>query len=114
MPQQFRSKPRSAAKTIAPRRESRTKRGYTAEWDRLSTAYRKKNPFCKFCLEQGRMTLVVLGNTGVVDHKWPIEDGGPTWDPNNLQSLCHGHHNGLKRLLQNYARDTRQFDKIIL
>lgn len=114
MPQTFRSKPRPAAKALKPQRLSSHERGYDGKWRRYSEAFRRKNPFCAFCLQRGRMTLVVLGNTGVVDHKWPVEDGGPMWARNNHHSLCHADHNGLKRLLENHARDTGQLDQLIL
>ena len=38
---------------------------------------------CKTCGRAGRLD---------VDHIVPMSDGGSTWDPDNLQSVCRGCH----------------------
>jgi 5-methylcytosine-specific restriction endonuclease McrA len=104
VPQIFRSRPKSAAKIVRPQEPNSTARGYDAKWRRYSERFRRKNPFCARCLEAGRMTLVVIGRTGVVDHKWPVSDGGPFWDPTNHWSLCSSCH-GWKAQLENHWRE---------
>lgn len=57
-------------------------------WKDIRDLYYKENPLCKWCEEEG---LVVPGD--VVDHIKEINDGGEKLDINNLQTLCHKHHN---------------------
>lgn len=84
----------------ADHEESASERGYDAKWTRLSVAQRRKHPFCRFCEQEGRETVIAED----VDHIIPLEDGGARLDPANLQSLCKRHHYGLKARLQDYAR----------
>lgn len=113
MPKVFRAGAhRTAIKRIEPKRSSPRARGYDSRWDAYSERYRKAHPFCRFCEERGLLTLIVEGNTGVVDHKRPIVDGGAMWDPANHMPLCHACHNGLKRRLEDHARSTGQLDQI--
>ncbi len=60
----------------------------TTAWRKLRRAYAKANPVCETCRKNGRATAVA-----VVDHIEEIKNGGDglAWD--NLQSLCHLHHN---------------------
>jgi 5-methylcytosine-specific restriction endonuclease McrA len=80
-------------------RGSARERGYDRQWDLMSAAYRRKNPFCAFCEQDGRDILC-----DDVDHMIPVADDGPVHDVENLISLCRPHHNGLKRDLERYAR----------
>lgn len=73
---------------------------YDHVWEKLSLSHRRRNPFCRFCEQQG----FECTPADDVDHIIPIEDGGAKLDRNNLQSLCRKHHNGLKERLQRYAR----------
>lgn len=110
----FRQSPPKIGRNVKLREPSSSKRGYGGGWKRASRAFRRRNPFCAFCRQSGRLTLVVEGKTGVVDHKWPISDGGPKWDPSNWQPLCTQHHSGLKAMLEEHARKTGQMDQIAL
>jgi 5-methylcytosine-specific restriction endonuclease McrA len=80
--------------------ESSTSRGYDYRWGKLSLDFRRKNPFCKFCEQEG----FEASPADDVDHIIPIEDGGARLDPANLQALCKRHHYGRKERLQLYAR----------
>lgn len=82
-------------------RGSSRSRGYTATWDRFSYNYRRRHPFCAECERRGRVV-----SADVVDHIVPLEGGGPKFDPENLQPLCHECHNGWKRELEEAARET--------
>lgn len=80
-------------------RGSPRERGYDAKWDRISIEFRKRHPFCLFCSQQGRDTLVDL-----VDHVLPVVDRPDLrHDWNNLIQLCV-HCHGLKARLENEAR----------
>jgi 5-methylcytosine-specific restriction protein A len=57
-------------------------------WRKLRAIYLKRNPLCERCYAEGRITPAVI-----CDHKVEIKDGGARLDPDNLQSLCHAHHN---------------------
>ncbi len=46
------------------------------------------NPLCVECLDE---EMIKPGR--VMDHKKPIDRGGPVWDRDNLQWLCDYHHN---------------------
>jgi hypothetical protein len=89
-------------------RPSPTSRGYDSRWRRRSEAYRKRFPFCARCFEIG---LDVFAD--VVDHKYPVRDGGPMHPPDSgIWPLCMGCH-GWKERLEEYARSTDQMDRII-
>jgi|TARA_R110000764_G_scaffold211893_1_gene298087 5-methylcytosine-specific restriction protein A len=60
----------------------------TAMWKRYRKAKLMLNPLCEHCEEYGDATIAT-----VVDHVVEILDGGAVYDINNLQSLCHPHHN---------------------
>lgn len=68
------------------RRGTSRERGYTSDWDRLSTRVRQEEPFCRLCLAAGRVRATVL-----VDHIVAKVDGG-TDDLANLQGLCRPCH----------------------
>lgn len=59
---------------------------------------------CQICLEKGIITEA-SGRKGNVDHKIRLEDGGPMYDPANLQLLCLKCH-GIKSAREGIARDT--------
>jgi len=60
----------------------------TNQWKQLRDYFIKRNPICSWCDEEGKTKLA-----DVVDHILPIKKGGSRTDENNLQSLCHRHHN---------------------
>lgn len=93
-----------------PRHEDSPRaRGYDGRWDRLSIEFRKKNPFCRWCDQEDRVTAV-----DVVDHIIPRKDAPERMhDWKNLQSLCH-HHHGVKTEMEEYARRRDELDKLHL
>lgn len=60
----------------------------TYKWRKTSESYRKAFPLCCQCSDKGRTK-----KANVVDHITPIKEGGALYDWDNLQSLCHSHHN---------------------
>ena len=84
-------------------RESARARGYDNDWQKLSLKYRKAvKGRCEECAREG-----VLHLCDVVDHMVPIVDHPELrleWS--NLDALCHKHHNGVKRRIENFARKT--------
>jgi hypothetical protein len=89
------------------RRGSPRDRGLDAEHDRMSLAFRKANPFCRFCDQEGR-----VGLARIMDHILPRREYPELKsDPNNCQGLCH-HHDGVKQAMEVHARATGQVDKL--
>lgn len=60
----------------------------STRWRNFTKKYRRLNPLCIHCLKEGKTTM-----TEVVDHRIPIRQGGDKWNSDNLQGLCHYHHN---------------------
>ena len=58
------------------------------EWKDLRQYFITRHPLCKWCEEEG-----TTNKGDVVDHIKEITDGGESLDFNNLQTLCHKHHN---------------------
>lgn len=69
------------------RRPSAAERGYDYRWQKASRYYRSKNPLCRMCKDEGRTR-----EGDVVDHITPLPEGDK-YDEDNLQTLCHMHHN---------------------
>ncbi|MGV6872542.1 HNH endonuclease [Pseudochelatococcus sp. B33] len=104
----FRPRPKTLkVPTGRERRESPRKRGYDSAWDRLSRQYREENPFCEMCDQAGRIRFC-----DVVDHMYPVADGGPVHDRSNLWSLCYHHHHGWKARAEALARRTGRLHRI--
>lgn len=59
----------------------------TYRWKKLRATKVELNPICEHCEELGIARAVQE-----VDHIHEVEDGGPIWDIENLQSLCKRHH----------------------
>lgn len=90
-------------------RKDAGRRGYDHIWSKLSDRFRRKNPFCRFCEQQGRDATPA----DVTDHIIPVQDAPDMrlkWS--NLQPLCDHCHNGLKRRLEEHARSTDQIDML--
>lgn len=64
-------------------RPSSQVRGYDANWQRLSAAFRREHPLCQRCRERP---------SELVHHLRPISAGGSRLDPANLISLCKACH----------------------
>lgn len=60
----------------------------TSAWRSTRNAFIKANPYCVDCAKEGKKVLA-----NVVDHKKQIIENGDKFNPDNLQSLCHHHHN---------------------
>jgi 5-methylcytosine-specific restriction endonuclease McrA len=63
----------------------------------------ERDPFCAWILRDGER-CPRLGEE--LDHVRPLDQGGPEYDPANLQLLCTEHHR-LKTALENSARRSR-------
>jgi 5-methylcytosine-specific restriction endonuclease McrA len=83
---------------------------YTWRWRRFSEHYRRRFPFCAECFRRDNR----LAYEGVlVDHKYPVADGGPMLPGDDgVMTLCVPCH-GAKTAMETYARDTGQMDQII-
>lgn len=84
-------------------RGSRHERGYDAEWVALAAEYKKSvKGRCEECARRG-----YLETCDAIDHMEPVADNPDRrLDRSNLDALCHKHHNGLKRRIEEYARKT--------
>lgn len=60
----------------------------SGSWRKVRNRYRKTNPLCVDCKKDGYIV-----RADVVDHIVPIKAGGESLMLDNLQSLCHMHHN---------------------
>lgn len=88
-------------------RGSPRERGYDAEWDRISRAYRRQHPFCEACEQIGEDTV-----GDVVDHILPVQDRPDlVHDSSNIWCLCNLHH-GWKGRMEAFARETGQLDML--
>ena len=59
------------------------------KWRKARSEWIKLEPLCVHCLEEGKHTP-----GDVVDHKVPVSvDPTLSLDGDNLQTLCHAHHN---------------------
>jgi 5-methylcytosine-specific restriction endonuclease McrA len=89
-------------------RSSPRERGYDALWDRKADSYRRKHPFCARCEQIGRVRFA-----RVVDHKYPVQDGGEVHcNLDGVWGLCFQCH-GWKQNLELYARKTGQMERIV-
>ena len=105
MPSNFKFKP--LGQRVSTRSSPRG-RGYDALWDRKARVYRQKHPFCARCEQNGRQRFAK-----VVDHKYPVQDGGEVHcDLEGVWGLCTKCH-GWKQNLEIYARKTGQMERIV-
>ena len=56
-------------------------------WKRLRLLKLAQDPLCELCQRQGKATPATE-----VDHRTPIEQGGPARDYDNLASMCKPCH----------------------
>lgn len=84
-------------------RGSRHERGYDADWTKLAADYKKSvKGRCEECARRGYLAVC-----DVIDHMVPVSDAPERrLDRANLDALCHAHHNGQKRRMEEYARKT--------
>ncbi len=65
---------------------------YDATWNKLSKAFRGRNPLCVYCLQIGKVT-----RSEVVDHIIPHKGNGELfYDQDNWQTLCKHCHDSVK------------------
>jgi 5-methylcytosine-specific restriction endonuclease McrA len=73
-------------------RDTKTPKGgrfySSSRWRKASERHRQREPLCRECKTQGRITV-----GAVTDHIVPISQGGDPWDENNHQTLCQPCHN---------------------
>jgi len=77
---------RQTQKNVDARRGTSNQRGYDSTWRRLRRMVLNREPLCRECLKEGRLTPATE-----VDHIIPLASGG-TNDLENLQPLCHSCH----------------------
>jgi 5-methylcytosine-specific restriction enzyme A len=58
------------------------------KWRNFRKEYLRNHPICLHCEDEGSVRPAQ-----VVDHIKPVRLGGEIYDVNNLQALCHNHHN---------------------
>jgi 5-methylcytosine-specific restriction endonuclease McrA len=89
------------------RRGSRQERGYSSDWEKVATEFRKANPLCAECLRKDRVTVADL-----VDHVLPLRDFPDLrLETSNLQSLCSKHH-ALKTAMEIFARKSGSLEMV--
>jgi len=78
MLQPLRGRGPRATKILSKRyeRTSATERGYDHVWRKVSAEHRRRHPFCVWCDQNGQLIFAKLA-----DHKYPVSDGGPMFDP---------------------------------
>lgn len=87
-------------KAFDERRGSSSSRGYGATWRKFRERWLKEHPLCVYCQRENRVTAAT-----VVDHIIPHRgDMELFWLIDNVQSLCHSHHNSIKQREENEAR----------
>ena len=77
-------KPKEAYKDI---KKTNYKLYNSSKWRKYAHAFRRENPLCKMCLDEGRTTP-----SEMVDHVKEINKGGSIWDESNHQCLCNNCH----------------------
>ncbi len=70
------------------KRDSASKRGYNARWQKAPGHFLTLNPLCLDCQQDGRVVAAK-----VVDHIIPHKgDDELFWNQDNWQPLCKSHH----------------------
>jgi 5-methylcytosine-specific restriction endonuclease McrA len=64
-------------------------------WKRMARIQLQQHPFCKMCLQQGKIVLA-----SVVDHVIPHKGDHQAFWFGELQSLCRRCHDGRERQLE--------------
>jgi 5-methylcytosine-specific restriction endonuclease McrA len=110
MPQPLRGRSTLPAKTLSKRyeRTSATSRGYDHVWRKVSAEHRRRQPFCAWCEQIGKLEFAKE-----VDHKFPIVDGGSMFASDNRWGLCKMHHS-VKGEMERFARQTGEIEKLPL
>ena len=73
------------------KRNPASNKRYGREWRKIRNYFIAYHPFCKMCLDEGRYVLAEE-----VHHIKPLNEGGDN-SPENLMSLCKGHHSQITR-----------------
>jgi len=69
-------------------RGTASQRGYDARWGKVRALHLGREPLCRMCRAEGRVTPAQM-----VDHILPLRQGGARLREDNLQSLCNSCHN---------------------
>ncbi len=77
---------RAKVSSATPQRPSASARGYDARWRRRRLIQLRREPLCRICKAQGRLTPATE-----VDHIIPLNAGGPDTFA-NYQSACTSCH----------------------
>lgn len=73
--------------------QTRTQRGYDNTWLRLSRMCLAEEPLCRYCAEEGRVSVATVS-----DHIIPIQVRPDLrLERENVQSLCTACHSGRKQ-----------------
>ena len=78
----------------------------TRRWRRVRKRQLSRQPLCRACQSDGKITPATE-----VDHIVRIADGGPAWDPANLQSLCAKHHTIKTRHFDMKGKDWTEWER---
>jgi 5-methylcytosine-specific restriction protein A len=74
---------------VQGRRKTDNQKFYNSQrWRKLRKRFLKENPLCVECEK-----VELIRGADMVDHIKTIGEGGARFDLNNLQPLCHHHHN---------------------
>jgi 5-methylcytosine-specific restriction protein A len=73
-----------------------------ARWKKIARAQLRREPLCRMCREEGRVTPPI-----VADHAVPHKGDPRLFWSGELQSLCFTHHSAGKRRSEVRGYDTR-------
>lgn len=73
----------------------------TAAWRRKREAQLRDEPLCRFCAAQDKVTAATIA-----DHVEPHRGDEDAFWNNELQSLCHYHHNTAKQRQEVWGYDS--------
>lgn len=87
--EQHKKQEKVSSREYDKQRGTATQRGYDSRWRKARKTFLSRNPLCKHCEEEGRLTPAT-----VVDHVVPHKgDKVLFWDKDNWQPLCTRCHN---------------------
>lgn len=80
----------------------------TARWRTFRLRVLRQRPWCEHCLAKGlpkdyltgRCTDTTTGRSSDVHHKVDLADGGPPFEPSNVEALSHPCHSRTTRSRQ--------------
>lgn len=81
-------------------RDPECNKRYDSRWRKIRKKFIKVHPLCELCKQEGR-----LNPATVVHHIFELSSGG-NHSPENLKSLCAGHHSSIHLKRRNGKHDT--------